>query len=115
VITLFNQYKNIILFSVIGILVLLLSIQSYRINSYQADLAKSSAQVTILSASIESQNESLNNISKDGIKRAQDSLEAINALKRDNDIKRIKITSLNSQLGKIKSCDSAVEYVKGIL
>lgn len=112
---LFSQYKNIILFSAIGILVLLLAIQSYRINSYKADLAQSTAQVTILSASIESQNNSINKLSQDSLKRTQEAQEALNKANLANGINEKKIMALKSQIGKFKSCDDAANYSKGLM
>jgi hypothetical protein len=112
---LFNQYKNFITLSAIGILLTLLAIQSYRINSYKADLAECTSQQIILSSSIQSQNDSINKLSEDGIKRSQDSLIELNKVKQANGIKLNKINSLNAQIGKLKSCDSASEYSKGIL
>jgi cytoskeletal protein RodZ len=102
--TYFNAYKNIIILSVIGLLILLLAIQSYRLNSYKADLANSNAQTSILSSGIDLQNKAIQKQAEDDAKRAQDSLEALNAAKAIALHRQGKINKLQKTLNTPQSC-----------
>jgi hypothetical protein len=113
--TYFNAYKNIIILSVIGILVLLLAIQSYRINSYKADLANSNAQITILSSGIEIQNKAIQKQSEDDAKRAQDSLEALDAAKAIALHRQGKINVLQKALNQPQTCEQSVKSLRDSL
>lgn len=112
---LFSAYKNVILGSIIALLTIALLIQSYRINSCKADLANSTAQVAILSASIDTQNESINKMSADRIKREQEANEALSKANATNSVNNKKIAGLKSQIGKFKTCDEAVLNAKRAL
>jgi hypothetical protein len=109
---LFSTYKNIIILSIIGILVLLLAIQSYRINSYKADLANSNAQITILSSGIELQNKEIKKQAEDDARRAQDSLKALNAAKAIALHRQGKINALQSKLNTPQTCEQAVKSLR---
>lgn len=112
---LFNQYKNVIILSLIGVLVLLLAIQSYRLNSYKADLANSNAQISILSSGIELQNKEILKLSNESIDRANKSLEELKKAKEKSKYLSSKIAKLKNNIGKFSSCDEAVNYSKSIL
>jgi len=109
---LFNVYKNAIILSVIGILTLLLAIQSYRLNSYKADLANSNAQISILSSGIDLQNKAIQKQAEDDAKRAQDSLESLNAAQAIALHRQGKINALQKQLNTPQTCQQAVKSLR---
>jgi hypothetical protein len=96
-------------------LVIFCFIQSYRINSYKAELAESTAQVSILASDIEISNKSYAKLSEDSAKRVAEAAEAIKKANLANGINAKNITSLKSQIGKISTCDSAADNAKSIL
>lgn len=108
-------YKNMIIGGVFCALVIFCFIQTYRINSYKAELAKSTAQIAILGNSIEIQNNSLKKLSEDDAKRVAIASEAIKKEKAISSYRLGKINKLQSDLGKPQSCEEAVKEVKGQL
>lgn len=108
-------YKDLLLGGAIAILTIAFFVQSYRINSYKAELSSSVAQNSILNNSIDLQNDSINKLSKDSLERTQRASEELNKAKVDNGINEGKIKSLKAQIGKFKTCDASAENAKSIL
>jgi hypothetical protein len=108
----FTLYKNMILGGIFVSLVLALFIQTYRINSYKAELAQSTAQVAILANSIETSNKAVEKLSKDSAERTESSAKALKEAQAMSASNQSKLIALKAQLGKIPTCDLAVTNAK---
>lgn len=109
---LFNTYKNIIIIVVFIALSLFAAVQSYRIKSYQADLATGNTQIITLSSAIDAQNKALSDMQIESIKRAEKGAKALNDAKVASLRQQDKILQLSKSLGKVQSCDQAVQTAK---
>lgn len=94
------------------LLLAVLALKYYQVNTLKRELAEYKAQVVILSQSIEAQNQSILNAEEDSRKRLADSQEAIKLAKSISLHRQAKINALNEQLGKLSDCDSAVQISK---
>ncbi len=112
---LFNVYKFYFLAAILAIFVSLILWKQYQVNSLRAKLAESTAQVTILSASIETQNNAVAQLKIDNDKRTQLSQDALNKAKAISVSKQSKIIALNAQLGKVQDCNAAVKIARDTL
>lgn len=97
---------------IFALLLAVLALKYYQVNSLKRELAESKTQIVILSQSIETQNQSILNAAEDSRKRLADSLEAIKQAKSISLHRQTKINALNAQLGKVSDCDSAVQIAK---
>lgn len=110
-----TPYKNAIIGGAFVLLLLFCALQSYRLNSCEAKIAKSTAQISILANDLETINIATQKLSEDSDKRTLEAQEAIKKANSANGINQTKIARLKSQLGKFTDCNSAIDYSKGLL
>ena len=111
----FNTYKNLIILVAFGLLLIFAGIQSYRLNSAKYELSVANSQTYILSAAIKSQNINIEKLATDSAKRTQDAFKALKDAQVVSLHQRDKINALKTLVGKVKTCDAAVDSAKGIL
>lgn len=112
----FTQYKNLIMLGALGILLILLGIQSYRINSYKADLAVCESQTKILSNSIELQNNTIKKQGEDAVKRQEASAMALKDAEKVSKARAVKLNGLNRlKTNPPSNCETAVKQAQELL
>ena len=114
-IIIFNTYKNLIILVAFGLLLIFAGIQSYRLNSAKYELSVANQQTYILSSAIKSQNINIEKLAIDSSKRTQDAFKALKDAQVVSLHQRDKINALKTLVGKVKTCDAAVDSAKGIL
>ena len=110
-----KQYLNYALYAIIAGLVIALTVQSYRINSFKADIAKSRAQIMVLSTSLQMQNNAVSELAANGVKRKLEADKAIKAAVARALLRKDKITALTATISNTDTCEQAVIAVKDSL
>jgi len=110
---LFAKYRYYI---IVALLMLgALAIAYYQINSLKADLAESKAQVVILAATIDKQNDAIAKLGADSAKRLAIAYSALKKAKAVSKVRLPKINALQARVGDAISCEQAVDIAKGQL
>jgi ElaB/YqjD/DUF883 family membrane-anchored ribosome-binding protein len=111
-----RQYLNLIIGGIIAILIVLLLLQQYRVNSLKADIAVCENKNAILNQSIETQNSAIKKQGEDAEKQLQETRQALEQAKKNTKVRTVKINALNGlKTNPPTSCDSAVKQVQDLL
>jgi uncharacterized membrane protein YraQ (UPF0718 family) len=111
-----RQYLNLIIGGIIAILIALLLLQQYRVNSLKADIAVCENKNTTLNQIIQSQNSAIKKQGEDAAKQLQETRQALEQAKRNTKVRVVKIKALEGlKTNPPTSCDSAVKQAQDLL
>jgi hypothetical protein len=114
--TFIKQYLNLIIGGIIAILVTLLFIQQYRINSLKADIAGCESNNVILNSTIETQNASIKKQGEDMAARLKETQQALENAEKVSKARASKLNGLNRlKINPPSNCDSAVKSAQALL
>ena len=97
------------------LMLVVIGVKYYQVNSLKKELAKCTLQVANLSNALENQNKSIEDLKIDSEKRKADAAEAIKKAKAETSINKPKIITLRELVKSENTCEQAVEIAKGLL
>ena len=113
--SLFDSYKYHFIGAFFLLMLVVLAIKYYQVNSLRADLAESKAQVVILATTIDKQNDAIAKLGADSAKRLAIAYSALKKAKAVSKVRLPKINALQARVGDAISCEQAVDIAKGQL
>lgn len=112
---LFEQYKYFFIGGFFLLMLIVIGIKTFQVNSLRAELAEYKAQTAILSSAIEKQNDSVKAMQLDSDTRLKASAEAVKKAQVIAEHRQPKINELQKQAGNVATCEKAIDLAKGQL